>query len=94
MRRARAAEPITNFREAPRLKSGGRTFLLINGVWTDKDYDPNKEIPHVRLIRNSDAYNEQLAKHPGLKSLLVDLPANREAIVVYKKIVYRIVPAD
>lgn len=93
-RRARAAEPMANFRETAQRKSGGKTFRLINGVWTDKNYNPDKEIPHISMDWDSDIYNEQLAKHPGLKSLLAGFSANQKVIVVYKKMVFRIMPAD
>ncbi len=73
-------------------KLNGKKFLLRDGAWTDKDFDPNKDLPIVTLIRDSNVYLEVLNKRPGLKPFLTGFPATERAIIVYKGTVYKLIP--
>jgi hypothetical protein len=73
-------------------KLSGKKFLFRDGAWTDKEYDPNKELPVVTIIRDSNVYVEVLSKRPGLKPYLAGFPATERAIIVYKGTVYKLIP--
>jgi Putative zinc-finger len=73
-------------------KLNGKKFLLRDGAWTDKDFDPNKDLPIVTIIRDSNVYLEVLNKRPGLKPFLTGFPVTERAIIVYKGTVYKLIP--
>ena len=73
-------------------KLSGKKFLFRDGAWTDKDFDPNKELPVVTIIRDSNVYKEVMNKRPGLKPFLAGFPAPERAIIVYKGTVYKLIP--
>jgi len=73
-------------------KLSGKKFLFKDGAWTDKDFDPNKDLPIVTIIRDSNVYKEVLNKRPGLKPFLAGFPATERAIIVYKGTVYKLIP--
>ena len=73
-------------------KIGSKTFWLVKGVWTDNKYNPEKEQPAITVIRDSDIYNDMLAKHGGLKVFFTAFPADERVTVVYKDTVYKLVP--
>jgi len=73
-------------------KFSGKKFLFRDGAWTDKDFDPNKDLPVVTIIRDSNVYTEVLSKRPGLKPFLTGFPAAERAIIVYKGTVYKLIP--
>ncbi|HEX5732458.1 MAG TPA: zf-HC2 domain-containing protein [Blastocatellia bacterium] len=73
-------------------KVGNKKFWLSKDTWTDKDYNPNKEMPVVTIERNSDIYKELLTKRSGLKLYLMGFGEGERAIFVYKGTVYRLVP--
>lgn len=73
-------------------KISGKHFLFTGGAWTDKDYDPNKDLPIVTVIRDSNVYKELLSKHSGLKPIMALFTASERAIIVYKGMVYKLVP--
>ena len=63
------------------------------GIWTDRDFKPAKEIPAVTLIRDSEVYKSALEKQPGLKVFLASFASDERVIVVYKGVVYKVVPS-
>ena len=71
---------------------GNKRFSLKDDTWTDKDFDPDKDLPIVTVIRDSNVYNELLAKQVGLKPYLGGFPPAERAIIVYKGTVYRLIP--
>ena len=73
-------------------KFSGKTFLFRDGAWTDKGFDPNKDLPTVTIIRDSNVYSEVLNKRPGLKPFLTGFHASERAIIVYKGTVYKLIP--
>lgn len=86
-------EPARAARGASRTV-GKRLFLLRDNVWTDKDYNPDKDMPVVTIIRDSDNYRDLLAKEEKLKPFFTDFPAEARVIVVFKGTVYKLVPQN
>jgi hypothetical protein len=84
-----------NAGEAVRLderKISGKRFFFRSGTWTDKDYDPDKDLPIVTVIRDSNVYKELLSKRTGLKPIMEKFTAGERAIIVYKGTVYKLIP--
>jgi hypothetical protein len=77
----------------PEIRVGGKKFYSLNGVWTDKDYNPKKEMPVVPVIRDSDHYKELLARHAGLK-IYFDRFVEERAIIVFENTVYKLSPPE
>jgi hypothetical protein len=94
VRPGRISESVRQPRTAER-KVAGRKFWLRGEVWTDKEYNPNKkDMPVVTIIRDSDNYREVTAKHSDLKRYFEGFTENERVIVVYKGIVYVLVPQN
>ncbi|HXG91272.1 MAG TPA: zf-HC2 domain-containing protein [Blastocatellia bacterium] len=91
MREGRLSDSVRPPRTAER-KINGKKFWLRDTDWTDKDYNPDKALPVVIVVRDSDTYNELLAKHSGLKPYFTGFNKNDRVIVVYKGIVYKLIP--
>jgi hypothetical protein len=79
-------------RVSPERKVSGKKFLFKDGAWTDKDYDPDKDLPLVTIVRDSNVYKEVLGKRPGLKPYLAGFAPTDRAIIVYKGTVYKLIP--
>lgn len=75
-------------------KIGKKRFWLRDEVWTDNDYNPDKEMPMVTLVRDSDVFKEVIGKRPTLKGYLTNFTENERAIVVYKGTIYKLIPQD
>ena len=75
-------------------KVGKKRFWLRDEVWTDNDYKPEKEMPMVTLVRDSDVFKEVIGKRPTLKGYLTSFTENERAIVVYKGTIYKLIPQD
>jgi hypothetical protein len=73
-------------------KLGNKKFSLKDDTWTDKEFDADKDLPIVTVIRDSNVYNELLAKQVGLKPYLGGFPPAERAIIVYKGTVYKLIP--
>lgn len=71
---------------------GKKTFQLIDGIWTDKDYSRNKEMPGVTLIRDSDLYKEAVTKDATLKAFVDAFGPDETVVVVHKRTAYKITP--
>lgn len=71
---------------------GNKRFSLKNDTWTDKDFDPDKDLPIVTVIRDSNVYTELLATRAGLKPYLGGFAPAERAIIVYKGTVYKLIP--
>jgi hypothetical protein len=76
----------------PQKKIGSKRFQLRDNTWTDKDFDPGKDLPVVTIIRDSNVYKEELAKRAGLKPYVEGFAAAERAIIVYKGTVYKLIP--
>jgi hypothetical protein len=88
LRDSNAAESV----RADQKEFKGKKFSFRDGAWTDKDFDPNKDLPVVTIIRDSNVYKEVLNKRPGLKPFLTGFSAGERAIIVYKGTVYKLIP--
>jgi hypothetical protein len=86
------AAPASKAKPSGERPVGKKTFRLIEGVWTDKDYRRDKEIPGVTLVRDSDLYKEAVAREPALKAFLDAFAPTETVIVVYKRTAYKITP--
>lgn len=75
-------------------KINGKKFWLRDNVWTDKDYNPEREMPIVTIVRDSDVYRELLSKRSGLKPYFTGFGDHDRAIIVYKGTVYRLIPQN
>lgn len=73
-------------------KVDNKTFWLIDDVWTDKDYQKEKELPVVTLTKENDIYKKAIEKHANLEKFIKGFAANEKIIVVYKGTVYRVMP--
>ncbi len=71
---------------------GSKKFSLKDDTWTDKDFDPARDLPIVTIIRDSNVYNELLGKQTGLKPYLTGFGGTERAIIVYKGTVYKLIP--
>jgi len=71
---------------------GNKRFSLKSDTWTDKDFDPDKDLPIVTVIRDSNVYTELLATRAGLKPYLGGFAPAERAIIVYKGTVYKLIP--
>ncbi|HYP27208.1 MAG TPA: hypothetical protein VE262_10865 [Blastocatellia bacterium] len=73
-------------------KINNKTFWLVKGVWTDKNYNSEREQAEITVVRDSDIYNDLMAKHSGLKAFFTAFPSDERVTVVYKDTVYKLVP--
>jgi hypothetical protein len=73
-------------------KVSGKKFVKKDGAWIDKDYDPDKDLPAVTIVRDSNVYKEVLSKRPGLKPYLAGFAPTDRATIVYKGTVYNFIP--
>ncbi|MFP5261247.1 MAG: hypothetical protein ACLGJB_05000 [Blastocatellia bacterium] len=89
---SRLTDPARNRGRGGERKINGKKFWLKDGTWVDKDYNPDKDMPVVTFVRDSDVYKEHLAKRQGLKSYLNGFDDNERVILIYKGTVYMIVP--
>jgi Ca-activated chloride channel family protein len=83
-----AAPPDEQYADVVRV-AGGRTFLLIDGVWIDTTYDPD-----MATIRVPFGSTEYFALAASNRSLSVALTVGASMVVVYDGFAYEIVPAD
>ncbi|HEU4391890.1 MAG TPA: hypothetical protein VFV34_29155 [Blastocatellia bacterium] len=90
---AASIDTVSKSKSSGQKEVGKKTFNLVDGVWTDKDYSRTKQIPGVTLIRDSDLYKEAVAKDSALKTLLDSFAASETVIVVHKRTAYKITPA-
>lgn len=82
-----AVRPRADYRELR-----GKKFFLVDGTWTDKDYNPDKDLPIITLVRDSNVFKELLAKRSSLKPYVSFFGETERAIIVYKGTVYKLIP--
>ena len=82
-----AVRPRADYRELR-----GKKFFLVDGTWTDKDYSPDKDLPIITLVRDSNVFKELLAKRSSLKPYVTFFGETERAIIVYKGTVYKLIP--
>lgn len=84
----------TRSRGTAERKIGKKRFWLRDDVWTDNDYKPEKEMPMVTIVRDSDVFKEVIGKRATLKGYLTGFAETERAIVVYKGTIYKLIPQD
>ena len=72
---------------------GNHLFSLRGGIWTDKDFNPNKDKP-VTIIRDSEVYHSLLAGDAKIEPFLKGFPHDARVIFKFKGTVYKLVPQD
>jgi hypothetical protein len=82
----------TRSRGTAERKIGKKRFWLRDDVWTDNDYNPEKEMPMVTIVRDSDVFKEVTGKRATLKGYLTGFAETERAIVVYKGTIYKLIP--
>ena len=65
----------------------GKTFYLINGVWTDSEFKADSHLPETTLTFGSDAYFDLLKQNPKLGSFF---SLGERVVVVFEGRVYRV----
>jgi len=65
----------------------GKTFYLINGVWTDSEFKADSRLPERTLTFGSDEYFELLKQNPKLGSYF---SLGERVVVVFEGRVYRV----
>jgi len=81
-----AAPSVTEASHAFR-RVGTKTFMLVNGVWTDSAFDPSKKLPAVNLEYGSEAMLKALAGDAELASFAA---LGKNVVVVHRGKVFRI----
>jgi len=66
---------------------GGKTFYLIDGVWTDSEFKAETGLPETALTFGSDEYFALLKQHPKLASFF---SLGERVVVVFEGRVYRV----
>lgn len=68
-------------------RTGGKTFYLVDGVWTDSEFKPESKLPEVALVFGTDEYFSLLKQHPKLGSYF---SLGERVVVVFEGRVYRV----
>jgi Ca-activated chloride channel family protein len=68
-------------------RTGGKTFYLVDGVWTDSEFKPESRLPEVALVFGTDEYFSLLKQHPKLGSYF---SLGERVVVVFEGRVYRV----
>jgi hypothetical protein len=72
----------------------GKRFRLVNGVWVDRSYKAEGTMAAVTVAKDSDVYNQLIARESGLKVYLSHFGPEERAVIVYKKIAYKLIPKE
>ncbi|MFL6216485.1 MAG: hypothetical protein ACJ74J_21560 [Blastocatellia bacterium] len=72
---------------------GNHLFLLRGDVWTDKDFNPDKDKP-VTIIRDSDVYHSLLARDAKIEPFLKGFSHDARVIFKFKGTAYKLIPQD
>ena len=66
---------------------GGKTFYLVDGVWTDSEFKAESKLPETALVFGSDEYFAVLKQHSKLGSFF---SLGERVVVVFEGRVYRV----
>jgi hypothetical protein len=77
---------------SPEKTVGKKTFWLSRGVWTDSEYNSDRKLPVVTVVRDSDVYKDILERNKKLKVFLTAFRGTESAIIVFKNTVYSLIP--
>lgn len=72
--------------DIPTRSVAGKEFRLVNGIWTDTNYNSSGNEPLIKVKFNSDEYKRILAAAPGLKPYF----EMQSVIVVWQGKAYRV----
>lgn len=90
-KRAREQQEAAKLKEETRSDAvkrvGGKTFYLIDGVWTDSEFKADAKLPETALTFGSDEYFALLKQHPKLASFF---SLGERVVVVFEGRVYRV----
>ena len=90
-KRAREQQDAAKLKEEARTDAvrrvGGKTFYLIEGVWTDSEFKPESNLPETKLTFGSDEYFALLKQQPKLASFF---SLGERVVVVFEGRVYRV----
>jgi hypothetical protein len=68
-------------------RAGGKTFYLIDGVWTDSEFKADAKLPETVLTFGSDDYFAVLKQNPKLANYFA---LAERVVVVFEGRVYRV----
>jgi hypothetical protein len=77
---------------SPEKRVGKKSFWLTRGIWTDSEYNSDRKLPVVTVVRDSDVYKELLEKTNKLKAFFKAFGETDSAIIVFKNTVYNLIP--
>ena len=90
-KRAREQQEAAKLKEETRTDAvqrvGGKTFYLVDGVWTDSEFKAETKLPETALTFGSDEYFAVLKQHPKLASFF---SLGERVVVVFEGRVYRV----
>jgi Ca-activated chloride channel homolog len=90
-RQSRAQQQVEKLKDEARTdavrRAGGKTFYLIEGVWTDSEFKRDSGLPETVLSFGSDEYFALLKQHPKLGSYF---SLAERVVVVFEGRVYRV----
>lgn len=90
-KRARAQQEAAKLKDETRTDAvrriGGKTFYLIDGVWTDSEFKAETGLPETALTFGSDEYFALLKQNPKLASFF---SLGERVVVVFEGRVYRV----
>ncbi|HEX5889064.1 MAG TPA: VWA domain-containing protein, partial [Pyrinomonadaceae bacterium] len=90
-KRAREQQEAAKLKEETRTDAvqrvGGKTFYLVEGVWTDSEFKAETKLPETALTFGSDEYFAVLKQHPKLASFF---SLGERVVVVFEGRVYRV----
>jgi hypothetical protein len=69
-------------------RAAGKTFYLIDDVWTDSEFDSDSRLPETAVTFGSEEYFALLKRHPKLSSYF---SLGERVVVVLEGRVYRVV---
>jgi Ca-activated chloride channel family protein len=90
-KRAREQQEAAKLKEEARTDAvrrvGGKTFYLIDNVWTDSEFKTESNLPETALTFGSDEYFALVKQHPKLASFF---SLGERVVVVFEGRVYRV----
>lgn len=90
-KRAREQQEAAKLKEETRTDAvqrvGGKTFYLLDGVWTDSEFKPETKLFETTLTFGSDEYFAVLKQHPKLAGFF---SLGERVVVVFEGRVYRV----
>jgi hypothetical protein len=88
------AEPNERKSSETARKIGNKRFKLSGSTWIDDEYESNKGIPPIVVIRDGSLYRELISGSDEMKLYLTGIPNEHGAIIVYKGKVYKLLPRE